>query len=96
MIKLTPETITKNLGFIPDDVMLNKMFVNSCPNFEMYNSKCGRYSLRREKDDFGFFTNLSNDAWSLHIDNSDMQTIGNCDVEFVEQVRILMAIYKDY
>lgn len=95
MIKLTPETITKNLGFSPDDMMLNKSFVGLNPSFEMYISPCGRYILRRDKNDFEF-TNLSNDAWRLHIDNSDMQTIGNCDVEFVEQVRILMAIYKDY
>ena len=90
MIKLTSETITKNLGFSPDDMMLK---LN--PNFEMYISPCGRYILRRDKDDF-YFTNLSNDAWNLHIDNSDMQTIANCDVEYVEQVRIFMAIYKDY
>lgn len=91
MIKLTHETITKSLGFIQDDVMLNPNF----ENFEMYVSPCGRYILRRDKDD-SYFTNLSNGAWKLHIDNSDMQTIGNCDVEFVEQVRVLIAVYKNY
>ena len=90
MIKLTPETITKNLGFSQD-----KSFMKLNPNFEMYESPCGRYILRRDKDD-SYFTNLSNDAWKLHIDNSDMQTIGNCDVEYVEQVRILIAVYKNY
>lgn len=35
-------------------------------------------------------------GWHLHVDNRDMQTIASCDVEYVEQVEIIMNLYKDY
>lgn len=35
-------------------------------------------------------------GWHLHVDNRSMQTIASCDVEYVEQVEIIMNLYKDY
>lgn len=95
MAELTGELIRQRLDFIPTEVMANPLFKSHNTSFEQYESRCGRFTLTRDNDD-SYFTNLSNGAWKLHIDNSDMQTIANCDVESVEQVRILMAVYGNY
>ena len=42
------------------------------------------------------YSNLGRDAWHLHIDNSDMCSIGGVSVEYIEQIQALMEIYKDY
>lgn len=93
MTKLTRDTILNDLGFKCSGIMNIPEVKTFAPDLQQYESQCGRYTLTSENDEF---LNLCNGAWKLHIDNSDMQTIANCEVEFVEQVRILMAIYKDY
>ena len=94
MTKLTGELIRQRLDFIPTDVMSNPLFKSHNTSFEQYESKCGKYTLTRENEPD--YCNLSDNAWKLHISNRDMRTIAHCEVEHVEQVRILMAVYKNY
>lgn len=63
--------------------------------FECYASKDNRFVLQTTQDS-NLPTNSDGSGWNLHIDNSDMSTIANCSVEFIEQVETLMEIYKDY
>ena len=59
-----------------------------------YTSPCKRYLLTYDKH-----SNISDengDGWNLHIDNSDMNTIGNISVNYVEEVVQLIDIFKDY
>ena len=58
---------------------------------QFYCSPDRRFVVQPDKD-----SNLGRDAWHLHIDNSDMCSIGNVSVEYIEQIQALMEIYKDY
>jgi hypothetical protein len=58
---------------------------------EVYCSEDKRFVIQPEKD-----SNLCYDAWQLHIDNSDMCTIGHVSVEYIDQILDLMKIYEDY
>ena len=61
---------------------------------ERFKSPCGRYVLMT--------TNITNMCdgngigWNLHINNSNMKQIGSVNVEFIEQVKQIIEIYKDY
>ena len=61
-------------------------------NYIYYRSPCKRYTL--QEDDC---SNLSapGEGWSVHIDNSDMQTIGRVSVNTISQIFGLMHVYKD-
>lgn len=59
-----------------------------------YTSPCKRYLLTYDKH-----SNISDengDGWNLHIDNSDMNSIGNVSVNYVEEIVQLIDIFKDY
>lgn len=59
-----------------------------------YTSPCGRYVLT-----YDMFSNIcdeNGDGWNLHIDNSDMNSIGNVSVNYVEEVVKIMDIFKNY
>jgi hypothetical protein len=60
-----------------------------------YRSPCGRYKLNTTKNT-NIPMNEQGIGWNLHIDNSDMCTIGSLSVEYIEQVKQVMEIYKDY
>ena len=94
MTELTGEIIRHRLDFIPSSVMSNPLLKPYNTNFEQYVSRCGKYTLTRE--DEPTYCNLSENAWNLHISNRDMRTIAHCGVEYVEQVRVLIAVYKNY
>ena len=78
-----------HLGFKEDDSSYVKEIF---PNFVSLISEDKRFELCK--------TDISNIdyeyGWHLHVDNKDMQTIASCDVEYVEQVEIIMNLYKDY
>jgi hypothetical protein len=59
----------------------------------MYASPCKRYVLMPEQDSN---IALDGDGWGLHIDNSDMSSIGGVSVVYIEQVLALVEIYKDF
>lgn len=58
---------------------------------EVYCSEDKRFVIQPDID-----SNLSSNAWGLHIDNSDMCSIGSVSVEYIEQILDIMKIYKDY
>ena len=59
-----------------------------------YISPCKRYVLIQDK--YSNICDESGVSWNLHIDNSDMDTIGNVSVNYVQEVLQLMDIFKDY
>ena len=59
-----------------------------------YTSPCKRYVLTRDK--YSNICDESGVSWNLHIDNSDMDTIGNVSVNYVEEVVQIIDIFKDY
>ena len=59
-----------------------------------YTSPCKRYLLTYDKH-----SNISDengDGWNLHIDNSDMNSIGNVSVNYVQEILQIIEIFKDY
>ena len=93
MTKITPETLM-GIGFIFDKEEYEFFKIVNRTRFSYY-SPCRRFVVTRCEEG----NNISycpEEAWSLHIDNSDMESIGCCDVEFIEQIIALMEIYKDY
>lgn len=60
-----------------------------------YRSPCKRYVLR-ETDGSNLFDPATGKGWNLHIDNSDMQSLASCDVEYIGQISELMKIYNQY
>lgn len=93
MTKITPETLIA-IGFIFDKEEYEFFKIGNRIRYSYY-SPCKRFVITRCEDG----NNISyrpEEAWSLHIDNSDMESIGCCDVEFIEQVIALMQIYKNY
>lgn len=88
-------------AYLPDweDVMepyLKEMLAdNKMEWLRQYRSPCKRYMLMTSN-----FVNMCDPktgiGWNLHIDNSDMCTIGSVNVEFIEQVNQIIEIYKNY
>lgn len=62
---------------------------------EYYRSPCKRYVLQ-ESDSSNLYDPHTMRGWNLHIDNSDMQSLASCDVEFIDQISALMTIYGGY
>ena len=59
-----------------------------------YTSPCHRYVLT-----YDMRSNIcdeNGDGWNLHIDNSDMNSIGNVSVNYVEEIVQLIDIFKNY
>ena len=81
------------IGFHLDEKMTSMLKSNIDPNYEYYVSHNRRYVLQSSMNNM----TLENGwGWNLHIDNSDMSSIASCDVEYIEQILNLIAIYKDY
>lgn len=93
MTKITPESL-ESIGFTFDKEEHEFFKIGNMTRFSYYSS-CKRFVVTRCEDG----NNISyrpEEAWSLHIDNSDMESLGCCDVEFIEQIETLMQIYKNY
>ena len=60
-----------------------------------YRSPCKRYVLQ-ETDGSNLYDPATGKGWNLHIDNSDMQSLASCDVEYIGQISELMRIYNRY
>lgn len=89
MTKITPTTIEEVLGWKNREVFPQYEHLNV-----QYKSPDGRFNLS-----YTDYVNLSDESgfgWNLHVDNSDFETIANCDVEYIDQVIEIMAIYKNY
>lgn len=63
------------------------------PRWESYVSENKRYIVSKDPDG----NNISyENAWDLHVDNSDMDSIASCSVEYIEQIQQIIDIYKNY
>lgn len=92
MTKITPESLNE-IGFHLDEKMTEMLKSNLDAHYEYYVSHNRRYILRTSVNNM----TLENGwGWNLHVDNSDMSSIASCDVEFIEQIKAIMEIYKDY
>lgn len=90
MVKITKESIEEIL--IPKG--WKKLDLNFNDEFSRYVSQNGRYVLEET-----YCSNLCSEGevgWGLHIDDSRMCGLAQCDVEYIEQVEALIEIYKDY
>ena len=93
MTNISPESL-ESIGFIFDKDEYEFFKIENLTRIS-YHSPCRRFVVTRCEDG----NNISyrpEEAWRLHIDNSDMESIGCCDVEFIEQILVLMEIYKNY
>ena len=82
----------KSIGFIFDQEEFDFFAIGNMERISFY-SPCKRFIVAKCNEG----NNISyENAWNLHIDNSDMQTIAYCDVEYIEQIQILMDLYKNY
>lgn len=63
--------------------------------FTYYRSPCKRYVLQ-ESDSTNLFDPNTMKGWNLHIDNSDMQSLASCDIEYMDQLSMLMTVYGGY
>ena len=81
------------IGFHLDEKMTEMLKSGFDTHYEYYVSHDRRYVLQTSMNNM----TLENGwGWNLHIDNSDMSSIASCDVEYIEQILNLIAIYKDY
>ena len=87
MTNINKETLN-NIEFIET---LDDFVKNIYSEFEEYTYTDNRFILYKYPD-----SNLTNNSYTLHIDNSDMQTIARCEVEYIEQIQTLIEIYKNY
>lgn len=88
--RITTEAVAC-LGFKEDHHSSNTLVKEIYPDFLLLVSEDKRFELRKTENNIH-----SEYGWCLHVDNSCMQTIAMCDVEYVEQVEIIMNLYKDY
>ena len=91
LIKITEESIKEHLipkGWVKQEIdIFGKIVIQ-------YISNCVRYKLS-----YSILSNLVSDdelGWQLHIADSNMCNIANCDVEYIEQIFALIDIYKNY
>lgn len=88
--RITIESVAR-LGFKEDHDLYNMGIKEVYPDFVLLVSEDKRFELRKTDNNIHYEY-----GWNLHVDNGDMQTIASCDVEYVEQVEIIMKLYKDY
>ena len=81
------EFLIEGMGWY-DDILMNYDDVH------FYTSPCRRYVLTFDKN--SNIRDENDNGWNLHIDNSDMDTIGNVSVNYVEEVVQLIDIFKYY
>lgn len=88
--RITIESVAR-LGFKEDQELYNLGVKESCPDFVSLITDDKRFELHKTD------TNINYEyGWNLHVDNSDMEGLASCDVEYVEQIEIIMNLYKDY
>ena len=89
-LKITEETVKTILvdkcGWEIDDKFPEQLF---------YNSPCKRYVLHETKWN-NLCDAITGKGWNLHVDNSDMQSLASCDVEYMDQISMIMTLYGGY
>ena len=88
--RITIESVT-HLGFQEVSSLYKNSIKELYPNFVLLVSEDKRFSLTKTDNNINY-----EHGWNLHVDNKNMESIASCDVEYVEQVEIIMNLYKDY
>ena len=88
--RITIESVA-HLGFKEDKSLYKNSIKELYPNSVLLISEDKRFSLTKTDNNINY-----EHGWNLHVDNSDMEGLASCDVEYVEQVEIIMNLYKDY
>ena len=88
--RITIESVA-HLGFKEDNSLYKNNIKELYPNFVLLVSEDKRFSLTKTDNNIHY-----EHGWNLHVDNKNMESIASCDVEYVEQVEIIMNLYKDY
>ena len=88
--RITIESVA-HLGFKEDNSLYKNSIEELYPNFVLLVSEDKRFSLAKTDNNINY-----KHGWNLHVDNKNMESIASCDVEYVEQVEIIMNLYKDY
>ena len=88
--RITIESVA-HLGFKEDNSLYKNSIKGLYPNFVLLVSEDKRFSLTKTDNNINYEY-----GWNLHVDNKNMESIASCDVEYVEQVEIIMNLYKDY
>lgn len=89
MTKITFSTIEEVLGWKDSETFPQYDHLNI-----QYKSPDGRFILS-----YTDYVNLFDETgfgWNLHVDDSSFDTLANCSVEYIEQVNIIVDIYKNY
>lgn len=76
------------LEHCPADEYRMRAVLNN-PDFTEFQSKDGLFTIRN-------VANLSADAWHIHLDNSDFDTLASFDAETVEEANTILNIYNKY
>lgn len=76
------------LEHCPADEYRMRAVLNN-PDFMEFQSKDGLFTICN-------VANLSADAWNIHLDNSDFDTLVRFDAETVEEVNTILNIYNKY
>lgn len=91
MTKITKESIENHLI---NNGWTDESYINNEIEFICYKSHNKRYSLFKRplcKED-----NENIHCYILQIDDSKMCSLASCDVEYIEQIFVLIEIYKNY
>ena len=88
--RITIESVA-HLGFKEDNSLYKNSIKELYPNSVLLVSEDKRFSLTKTDNNINY-----EHGWNLHVDNKSMESIASCDVEYVEQVEIIMNLYKDY
>lgn len=88
--RITVESVA-HLGFKEVSSLYKNNIKELYPNFVLLVSENKRFSLTKTDNNINY-----EHGWNLHVDNKNMESIASCDVEYVEQVEIIMNLYKDY
>ena len=89
MTKIDIKTIEDVLGWKDREIFPQHEHLNV-----QYKSPDGRYTLS-----YTNYVNLFDESgfgWNLHVDNSVFETLANCTVEYIEQVNMIIDLYKNY
>ena len=89
MTKINISSIEEMLGWTNKETFPQYEHLNV-----QYKSPDGRFILS-----YTDYINLCDDSgfgWNLHVDGSDFSTLANCSVEYIEQVKQIVDIYKNY
>ena len=89
-MKITKEYLetVEWLEHSPADEYRMRAVMNN-PNYMEFHSKDGQFSICN-------VANMSNEAWHIHLDNKDFDTLASFDIETAEQANLVLSIYGKY